>query len=83
MPNPVVSSSRIRFSVPRAGTARVAVFDAEGRRVTVLKDGPLLAGPQETSWDGRDAGGRRIAPGIYWMQVKGQGFAASRAVMVR
>jgi hypothetical protein len=82
-PCPFAGSTRVRFAVPRAGETRVAVYDAAGRQVARLADGPLAAGMRETTWDGRDARGRRVAPGVYLVRLSGEGFAASRKVIVR
>ena len=61
----------------------MAVYDAAGRQVARLEDGPFAAGARETTWDGRDARGLRLAPGIYLVRLSGEGFAASRKVIVR
>jgi hypothetical protein len=82
-PNPFAGSTRMRFTVPRAGETRMAVYDAAGRQVARLEDGPFAAGARETTWDGRDAGGLRLAPGVYLVRLSGDGFAASRKVVVR
>jgi hypothetical protein len=82
-PNPLAGSTRVRFAVPRAGETRVTVYDAAGRQVARLEDGRLAAGVRETTWDGRDARGRRLAPGVYLVRLSGDGFAAARKVIVR
>ena len=82
-PNPFTSSTRIRFSAPRAGTARLAVYDAGGRQVAVLAEGNFRAGEQETNWDGRDAAGHRLGAGTYLVQLRGPGYAAGGKVLVR
>jgi hypothetical protein len=49
----------------RAGTARVVVeaFDIAGRRVAEI--GTARAFPATLVWDGRDASGRTVPPGVY------------------
>jgi hypothetical protein len=43
-PNPTAGATAVSLTLPEAGEALVAVFDALGRRVAVLHDGPLPAG---------------------------------------
>jgi hypothetical protein len=77
-PNPVVASSRIRFSVPRPGPAQVAVYDATGRRVALLADRAFDAGACDVAWNG--AG---LTPGVYFVRLRGDGYAAARKIAVR
>ncbi|MEZ4388162.1 MAG: S8 family serine peptidase [Candidatus Krumholzibacteriia bacterium] len=49
-PNPFNPSTAIAFSLQTAGQARLEVFDAAGRRVDVLVDGPTAAGVHEVVW---------------------------------
>ena len=44
VPTPLMSRTRIAFELPRAAVTRVALYDAAGRLVRVLADGPLAAG---------------------------------------
>ena len=69
-PNPFSRSASIRFSVPLAGPVRVVIYDALGRRVRTLLDGPCTAGTHALHWDGIDAAGRPVARGIYWCQLQ-------------
>src|SRR6185436_9694547 len=64
-PNPFSASTAITFDVPRAGHARVEVFDASGRRVTTLLDREVGAGAHSVRWEGVDDVGRRVRPGLY------------------
>ena len=49
----------------------VALYDLAGRRVRVLWDGqPTAAGRKRLAWDGRDGGGRLVAPGHYLLRVE-------------
>ena len=43
---------------------RLAIHDLAGREVRVLVDGDV-SGTTRAGWDGRDASGRRVAPGLY------------------
>ncbi|MCA9751487.1 MAG: T9SS type A sorting domain-containing protein [Gemmatimonadetes bacterium] len=68
-PNPFRASTALRFGLTRAGSASLSVFDAAGRRVRSLGESSLTAGEHELVWDGRDAAGRPVAAGVYFLRL--------------
>lgn len=72
-PNPAHGEATLRFTLPQTGPVTLEVIDASGRRVCVLPQGTLAAGPHEVRWDGRDATGRLTAPGLYWARLTSHG----------
>lgn len=80
-PNPFAGAVTFELAMPRAGAARVAVYDVQGRGVRVLCDGALDAGRHVFAWDGRDETGLRAAPGLYLCRATAPGFAAVRRVV--
>ena len=68
-PNPFNPSTTIAFSLPQAGAVELAVYTLDGRRVTVLVDGTLPAGPHAATWTGRDESGRQVASGTYFYRL--------------
>ena len=63
---------------------RVEVFDALGRSVSVLWNGPLTAGTYTMQWDGRDRAGREVASGIYVYRLQtGATDLVKRMLLVR
>jgi len=72
----------LRLVLARAGRARVTLHDVSGRLVRVLEDGAREAGTHALRWDGRDRGGRSVAPGLYLVRVvSGSDAAAARIVV--
>jgi hypothetical protein len=65
-PNPFRTSTRLGFSLPRAGQARLSVFDVTGRVVRVLVDQEMAAGRHEVAWDGTGDDGRSVSNGVYF-----------------
>jgi flagellar hook assembly protein FlgD len=47
------------------------VYDVSGRLVRRIDSGVYPAGHRVATWDGRDEHGRDVAPGIYFVQAKG------------
>jgi len=64
-PNPFHGRTTLAARLPeRAGPAKLRIYDAGGRLVRVLQAGA------EVAWDGRNAGGREVAPGRYWIRLE-------------
>jgi carboxypeptidase D len=86
-PNPLdrtVSSMRLTFDLVQAGPVSLAIYDVAGRTVRVLLAAtPRPAGRgQHETWDGRDAGGRAVGAGTYWVRLAVGNETASRRVTV-
>ena len=67
-PNPFNPSSSIVLLVPDHQAhvqAQLAIYDARGRRVAVLHDGPLRPGRMEFVWHGQDDWGAEAGSGVY------------------
>ena len=81
-PNPAAGSSTIRFTMPRDETVSLGVYDARGRLVNRLIDGPVPAGSHAVTWNGTDLGGRRVAAGAYFYRLEAAGAEESRQLVV-
>lgn len=82
MPNPTRGPLMVSFELPRAARVSARVLDVLGREVRRIEDGERASGMQAIAWDGRDALGRHVAPGLYMVRldIDGQRFAR-RAVI--
>ena len=49
-PNPVLTETVIRYSVPYRDHVRLSILDMSGREITTLHDGPLPPGEHRTGW---------------------------------
>jgi hypothetical protein len=66
--------SLLSLDVPRP--VKIGVHDLGGRLVRLVHDGPELNGQYEDkSWDGRDAAGRVVPPGLYIVRIAVEGDA--------
>ncbi|MEN8008483.1 MAG: T9SS type A sorting domain-containing protein [Candidatus Krumholzibacteriota bacterium] len=68
-PNPFNPSTTIRFSITGELPVRLEIYGMDGRRVAVLIDETLAAGPHETVWSGSDDSGRQAASGVYFAKL--------------
>jgi len=83
-PNPTSGPAMLSFSLPYAGEADLAIFDAAGRRVASPLRAALSAGPHAVEWDGRADDGRPLAAGLYFARlVTAQGAISRRLVRLR
>ena len=62
-PNPTRGTSAVTLSLPEAGPVTVVVYDALGRRVALLHDGPLAAGGHRLEV------GLDLTPGLFIIQA--------------
>jgi len=74
-PNPSHGVSRVSFTLAREASVSVAVFDLTGQRVRTLIEGERGAGAHEVEWDGRNASGRAVAAGVYFVRLLARGRA--------
>lgn len=82
LPNPARQMATFRFTLPRRSPIRLTVLDLGGRAVRILSAEAFEAGEQSVVWDLRDAGGHRVAPGLYFARLSAAGEARTRAVTV-
>ncbi len=83
-PNPCNPRTTVEMALPEglaapdAGSARLEVYDARGRRVAVVRGGDIANGRLLLSWDGCSDTGAPLASGLYhyvavWSGLTGRG----------
>ena len=82
-PNPFTDGTEILFELPRETPGSLRIIDVAGRAVRTLASGPWAAGPHRVAWDGTDAGGTRVASGVYFYRLETQDGAAMRRLVLR
>jgi hypothetical protein len=80
-PNPVAGSAAITFDLPRASRVVLQVLDVNGRVVRHLVDADMAAGQRHAEWDGRTEAGDPVAPGVYVIQLRGDGVRSARRIV--
>jgi hypothetical protein len=76
-PNPFKNITHILAG--RNWATGVSIYTADGRLVRSLQAGQVNG---LVTWDGRDGSGRRLSPGVYLVQVSGNGQMASEQVLL-
>ncbi len=83
-PNPFNPAATISFSLPEPSDVRLAVYDAAGRLVRVLVDGPREEGPHSLTWRGTDDRGEDVGSGVYFLRLEtASGVKTRKMVLVR
>ena len=78
--NPFTPMSEISFALPRDARVSAEVYDLAGRRVAVLLDAALPAGPRRIAWDGRDMSGQHAPSGVYLLRLAFDGRARTHKI---
>jgi photosystem II stability/assembly factor-like uncharacterized protein len=63
-PNPFNPVTEIKFSLPKASSVRLIVYDAIGREISVLLDKYFTVGNYEAEWSGTD-----YSNGVYFYKI--------------
>jgi subtilisin family serine protease len=81
-PNPMRDLTAIRFTLPAAADARLAIYDVVGRRIRTLHAGALAAGEHVRVWNGRTDRGTPAPAGAYFYRLESNGRSLSRKLVV-
>jgi hypothetical protein len=81
-PNPTSNGTLIAWSQDRPESVDLRIFDLLGREVAQIATGPMTEGRHALRWDGTDANGRRVAPGVYRFRLRTPSFSESRSIVV-
>ena len=83
-PNPSRGLFRIAYSLPKEEAIRIQILDVGGRWIRTLVEGRQARGAHALDWDGRDAAGRPLGPGIYLVRTATPSQTrAARALLLR
>ena len=82
-PNPLTGETTIAFELAHSeDRVKLTVHDVSGRRVAVLSSGGLGRGRHSVRWGGRDAEGRDVPAGIYFVTLEVAGRRSTEKVAV-
>lgn len=81
-PNPFSDRSLITFGIPQPGDISLSVYDIAGRQVRRLLMRRMDAGNYEVVWDARDADGREVPSGTYFLSLRAGSQQRTRKLLV-
>ena len=71
-PNPFGDFTTINCSLDRPESITLKMRDAQGRTVKILQKSRMLPGTFVITWDGTDDSGKRVSPGMYFIELANQ-----------
>jgi hypothetical protein len=81
-PNPFSSSTNIQFFLPSDRYASIKTYDVSGRLLSSVSNRYYSRGINAVSWDGRDAGLKRLSSGIYFIELTSGGTRSVQKVIL-
>jgi hypothetical protein len=83
-PTPFSGAVEIQYRLSDPARVTLEVFDPAGRSIATVGAGPQGAGGHALRWDGRDAGGNPVPPGVYPIRIESPiGIAEGKLVRQR
>lgn len=76
-PNPFNPITKIKFSLPQSGNARLTVYDALGKEIKLLVNENLQAGIYEADFDASN-----IPSGVYFYRIESAGYIETKKMVV-
>lgn len=70
-PNPFIHKTSVRLETRFWVLVSAVVYDVTGREVKcIMRESPKQAGVHLIEWDGKDAMGRAVSPGMYFYRIR-------------
>ncbi|MBC7187717.1 MAG: T9SS type A sorting domain-containing protein [Calditrichaeota bacterium] len=81
-PNPLHTTTLIRYGLPRPAQVELAIYNTAGQRVRTLFHQYQAAGVHSLSWDGTDHRCEPVPSGVYFCCFRADEFSATRKIAV-
>ncbi len=81
-PNPFNPTTTIPFSLDKAGSVDLTLYNVLGQKVRSLVHGYHPAGSYAVIWNGRDDTGKSVGAGIYIYQLRSNSMVESRKMLL-
>jgi hypothetical protein len=81
-PNPFNAETVIRYQLPKTTHVTLLILNPLGQEIRRLVDMEQEPGDHIIRWDGRDDSHMDVASGVYWYQLRANGFAATKKFLL-
>jgi hypothetical protein len=81
-PNPFNPTTNVHFSVAKPTHVRIDVYDMIGQHVTTLINTEMSAGKYNTTWNGQDNNGLKVASGMYLYRMIAGNFTMTKKMLL-
>ncbi|MDD3535578.1 MAG: FlgD immunoglobulin-like domain containing protein [Candidatus Cloacimonetes bacterium] len=80
-PNPFQHATRIEFALEKSAPLGINIYNLKGQKVRSLSQELYKAGSHNVEWDGKDDKGKACPMGVYYVQLKSEGRAATKKLL--
>jgi len=81
-PNPFREKANITFTVGKPVNVRIEVYDLLGSRIAILTSKEYPAGSHSVEWNRLSSTNGKVAPGIYIVKMRADGYTSSKRLVV-
>jgi len=81
-PNPFNPTTTIGFGVPRVTDVNITIYDILGKKVTTLVNKKMDPGYYFENWNSRNDLGISVSAGVYFYQIRADGFTKTRKLIL-
>ena len=81
-PNPFNPETTIRFDLPEHAQVKLEIYDARGVFVRRLLSKLMPAGTHSIVWDGKDATGKNVSSGLYFVKLSTGQYVLTRQMIL-
>jgi hypothetical protein len=82
VPNPFNPTTSISFDLLESGNVTLSIYDVAGRHIVTLLNEQRSAGPNNVTWDGKDATGATAATGVYYYVLETASTRISKSMVL-
>ena len=81
-PNPFNPDTNIVFDLAKNALVKLEIYNIRGQLIRTLLNDEISAGRYNVQWDGKDDSGRYVATGIYFYQMRTDGYNAIKRMVL-
>ena len=81
-PNPFNPITQMEYSLPQSSKVVISVYNVLGQEIKTLVNKEQDYGYHSVSWDGTDRLGKSVASGVYFTQMRSDGFSQSKKMLL-
>lgn len=76
-PNPFNPTTSIKFTIPKASSVKITIFDIAGKEVETLVNEEFQSGTYQTKWNGS-----KYASGIYFYKIQADNYKETKSMIL-
>ena len=81
-PNPFNPITQMEYSLPQSSKVVISIYNVLGQEIKTLVNKEQDYGYHSVSWDGTDRLGKSVASGVYFTQMRSDGFSQSKKMLL-